>query len=96
LAKTSTPNPQGRHDGNVRQRQARTHEELAVTEFITNSVDSALKPGLDSDRRPIAFLIVWRTGAGRKIAPRIDVRGIAHSIVQARPTIPSGRMTSKG
>jgi hypothetical protein len=66
LANTAIPNPKGGRHGNVCKGKTGTHKEFAVTEFITNSVDGALKPGLDSDRRPIALLIVRRTEADRK------------------------------
>ena len=66
LADTSSPNPQGGRDGNVGKCKTRTHKEFAIVEFISNSVDGALKPGLDSDRRPIALLIVRRTEADSK------------------------------
>jgi hypothetical protein len=66
LADTSTPNPQGGHNGNVGKRKTRAHKEFAIVEFITNSIDGALKPGLDSDRRPIALLIGRRTETDRK------------------------------
>ena len=66
LANTATPNPKGSHHRNICKGETRAHKEFAVTEFITNSVDAALKAGLDSDRRPITLLIVRRTEANRK------------------------------
>ena len=66
LANTAIPNPKGGRNGNVRQGQTRPHKEFAVAEFIPKSVHGALEPGLDSDCRPIAFLIVRRTEADRK------------------------------